>query len=52
MKHTGPGLPAAMQAEWNRKLVQRRARRAIQAIASASPQPGVLRVVTRTEDVA
>jgi|GEM_PF-2273614 len=46
MTHTGPNLTHAMRREWNRKLVERRARRAIAAIRSSAPQPSLLRLVT------
>ena len=36
MTHTGPNLTHAMRREWNRKLVERRARRAVRPSA---PQP-------------
>ena len=39
MTHTGPNLTRAMRREWNRKLVERRARRAIAAIRPSAPQP-------------
>lgn len=40
-------IPDVMRAEWNRLLVERRARRAMAALASTAPTPSLLAAVTR-----